>query len=60
MPLTCSPLDLNWSIKLPPVTHEEIQIVKVTMITETELFSFLPDSGLVILKPETKVAFLQG
>ena len=38
VPLTCSLQDLNWSMNVPPIEHNEVQIVDVTMISESPYF----------------------
>ena len=48
-PLTCSKLDFDWTMKIPPVTNANIQTVSVQMETETEIFLHSPNQGLVYL-----------
>ena len=47
-------------MKVPPVANEDIQTVTVTLAVESDIFSYLPEKGLVILKEEKRDAFMQG
>ena len=49
-PLTCTTSDLYWNMKVPPVDDADTQTVNVTLLTESEIFSYSSESGIIFLK----------
>ena len=56
-PLTCSPLDLDWSMELPPVINADSQTINVKMVTKSKIFSYVPEQRLIFLTEEKLIDF---
>ena len=49
MSLTCSTIDATWNMPRPKIWNPQIPNVKITMLTESKLFTFDADTQIVFL-----------